>query len=75
VVLAAVEEPSRQCDMVGGFRMTADIRMEDAQDYDWDCIVIPGGGQFVCVVLVSLLACISISSPCHVIVIYFRTRR
>jgi putative intracellular protease/amidase len=45
VVLAAVDEPSRQCGMMGGFLMTADIRIEEAYQYDWDCIVIPGGGE------------------------------
>ena len=45
VVLAAVDEPSRTCGMVGGFLMTADIPIEQAHQYDWDCIVIPGGGE------------------------------
>jgi putative intracellular protease/amidase len=45
VVLAAVDEPSHQCGMMGGFLMTADIRIEEAHQYDWDCIVVPGGGE------------------------------
>jgi hypothetical protein len=73
VVLAAVDEPSRQCGMVGGFLVTADIRMEEAHDYDWDCIVIPGGGQFVCVCctikkesfFVSLYLNLISSLPCY----------
>jgi hypothetical protein len=56
VVLAAVDEPSRQCGMMGGFLMTADIQIEQAHQYDWDCIVIPGGGE--CIMCVCVCVCV-----------------
>jgi hypothetical protein len=31
--------------MVGGFMIRADISIKDALDFDWDLIVIPGGGN------------------------------
>jgi putative intracellular protease/amidase len=45
VVLASVQEEDRHCSMIGGFMMRADIKIEDALDFDWDLIVIPGGGR------------------------------
>ena len=50
VVLAAVEEgcldtTNRTCCMLGNFVMTADMTIRDAVQYDWDLIVIPGGGE------------------------------
>ena len=44
VVLASVDEGNRTCQMVGGFMMTADISINHALRYDWDLVVIPGGG-------------------------------
>ena len=45
VILASVNEKSRSCVMDGGYTVTADITIEDAMEYDWDLIVLPGGGK------------------------------
>jgi putative intracellular protease/amidase len=45
VVLASVVEEDRNCAMIGGFMMRADINIQDALCFDWDLIVIPGGGK------------------------------
>jgi hypothetical protein len=42
VVLASVDEPTRNCCMQGGFMILADMTINDALNYDWDLIVIPG---------------------------------
>jgi hypothetical protein len=41
-VLASVDEPTRNCCMQGGFMILADMTINDALNYDWDLIVIPG---------------------------------
>ena len=45
VILASVNEKSRSCVMEGGFTVTADITIEEAMEFDWDLIVLPGGGK------------------------------
>lgn len=42
VVLASVDESTRNCCMQGGFMILADMTINDALNYDWDLIVIPG---------------------------------
>jgi putative intracellular protease/amidase len=42
-VLLASMDKKRECAMLCGFLLQADITIQQAQDYDWDLVILPGG--------------------------------